>query len=331
MDQTYRTMEKINAKTQRTQQENHRVAHFFELRINELKKSGHPRTAEIYLSSYRSFARFLTESAATDNSKTQSLSPSDIDFSQIDAHLIKCYEQYLLQQRKLCMNTVSFYLRTLRAVCNAATESGLDGCPRPFRHVYTGIAPTEKRAIPIHAIRQLKTLDFHGKPSYERARDFFLFSFYTRGMPFVDMAYLKKSNLRNNILQYKRKKTGQALSIGWEECMQDILDKHPAPSDSPYLLPIIQEKGNERKQYRNALFLTNFYLKLIGQALNLPFPLTTYCARHSWATAARNQNIPVSIISECLGHDSEKTTRIYLASLDTAIVDEANRKVLELL
>ena len=239
-------MEKINAKTQRTQQENHRVAHFFELRINELKKSGHPRTAEIYLSSYRSFARFLTESAATDNSKTQSLSPSDIDFSQIDAHLIKCYEQYLLQQRKLCMNTVSFYLRTLRAVCNAATESGLDGCPRPFRHVYTGIAPTEKRAIPIHAIRQLKTLDFHGKPSHERARDFFLFSFYTRGMPFVDMAYLKKSNLRNNILQYKRKKTGQALSIGWEECMQDILDKHPASPDSPYLLPIIQEKGMPR-------------------------------------------------------------------------------------
>lgn len=309
------------------------VEHFFQSMITEMQNANRIRTAETYLSSYRSFARFLSESFG--RRKTGDLKKvtkmSGISFSQLDANLIKSYEQYLIGQRKLCMNTVSFYLRTLRAVCNAAAERGIVGCRTSFQNVYTGIAPTEKRAIPIDAIRQLKNMDLHGRPAWERARDFFLFSFCTRGMAFIDMAYLKKADLRNNVLQYRRRKTGQLLTIGWEDCMQAILDRHPSSSGIPYLLPIIQRKGNERAQYRNALFLTNHYLKQIGSFMNLPFPLTTYTSRHSWATVARNQNIPLSVISECLGHTSERTTRIYLAALDTSVMDEANRKILELL
>ena len=156
----------------------------------------------------------------------------------------------------------------------------------------------------------------------------FLFSFYTRGMSFVDMAYLKKRNLHNGILTYRRKKTGQQLSIKWEKCMQDILDKYPA-NPTEYLLPvIISTQKDERKQYRSALTLTNRKLKTISDLVHSPYPLSMYVARHSWASIAKSKNIPISIISEGMGHDSETTTQIYLASLDSSIIDKANHRII---
>lgn len=117
-----------------------------------------------------------------------------------------------------------------------------------------------------------RTLDY--------ARDMFLFSFYTRGMSFVDMAYLKKNDLKNGVLIYRRKKTGQQLCIRWERHMQDILEKYPMSQESPYLLPIILKAGEEeRKQYNNALHLVNKKLKFISNSLQLTIPLTMYVAR----------------------------------------------------
>jgi transposase len=156
----------------------------------------------------------------------------------------------------------------------------------------------------------------------------FLFSFYTRGMSFVDMAYLKKKDVQNGILSYRRRKTGQLLTIRWEKCMEEIADRYDT-EDSDYLLPLIRRPHEARKQYRNASHLINSKLKLISKRLKLPVPLTMYVARHAWASIARSKNIPLSVISEGMGHDSENTTRIYLASLDTAVVDKANRLILK--
>ena len=148
----------------------------------------------------------------------------------------------------------------------------------------------------------------------------------------VDIAYLQKKDLKGDVLFYRRKKTNQQLMIHWEGCMQEILKSYMADTSSPYLFSIIKEpERNPRKQYQNMQFLINRHLKEIGKGLGLHQPLTMYCARHSWASIAHEEGIPLSIISEGMGHDSEKTTQIYLASLKTEVIDKANRKILKLL
>ena len=166
------------------------------------------------------------------------------------------------------MNTISFYMRILRAVYNRAVEKGLTTQNNPFRHVYTGVDKTVKRAIPIKAIKVLKELDLSMNPTLDFVRDMFIFSFYTRGMSFIDMAYLKKSDIKNGILTYRRRKTGQELSIKWEKCMAEIVDKYPE-NKTDFLLPIIKESDNERKQYDNALHLVNYRLKELSEEKGL--------------------------------------------------------------
>lgn len=218
-------------------------------------------------------------------------------------------------------------MRNLRAMYNRAVEQELTMQRHPFKHVYTGIDKTVKRAVSAKIIRQIRDLEL--MPSMDYARDMFMFSFYTRGMSFVDMAYLKKKDLQNGVLTYRRQKTHQLLFIKWEKPMQEIVDKYDT-SGSPYLLPIIRNVGKDDwRQYKNAAHLVNSKLKKIGVQLGLNVPLTTYVARHGWASIAKSKNIPISTISEAMGHDSENTTRIYLASLDTSVVDKANSIILK--
>ena len=283
--------------------------------IAQLKRLGRIRTSETYTASLRSFMAFRDE--------------QDLPLDGIDSDLMQQYEAWL-KGRGIRLNTISFYMRIIRAVYNRAVEKGLTPQRHPFRHVYTGVEKTVKRAVPIKVVKALKDMDLSLLPSLDFARDMFLFSFYTRGMSFVDMAYLKKKDLQNGILTYRRRKTGQQLTIKWEKCMEEILGKYPTNA-TDYLLPIITLMGNERRQYANALHLVNKNLKTLSERLNLPRSLTMYVARHSWASAAKAKNVPVSVISEGMGHDSEATTQIYLASLETSVVDKANKMILSLL
>ena len=172
-------------------------------------------------------------------------------------------------------------------------------------------------------------MDFSRKPSMDFARDMFMFSFCTRGMSFIDMAYLKKTDLNNGCLVYRRKKTGQLLTMEWTRQMQDIVNKYKQ-NDTRYLLPIItREDGSERRQYQNQMRKINRSLKDIARLAGLSVPLSLYYARHSWATIARGKNVPLSVISEALGHDSETTTQIYLDSIKSSEVDKVNRMILE--
>ncbi|MGM9763099.1 MAG: tyrosine-type recombinase/integrase [Candidatus Cryptobacteroides sp.] len=285
--------------------------------ITQLWQQGQYRTSETYASTLRSFRTFR-------NGK-------DIKFEDICSDMLLEYEQHL-KIRQLSPNTISFYMKRLRAVYNRAVEDGLTPDKRPFKRVFTSSEKTVKRAIPLKQIKRLKELDIGNSPSKSFARDLFLFSFYTRGMSFIDIAYLQKTDLKDKVLTYRRKKTGQLLSIKWEKCMQEIVDRHSSAMDSPYLLPIIRDpSSNVRKQYQNVQAQINRQLKRIGRQLKLEIPLTMYCARHSWASIAHQEGIPLSVISEGMGHDSEKTTRIYLAALEAQTIDRANHKILKLL
>ena len=281
--------------------------------ISQLKRLGKVRTAETYTSTLHSFMRFRNG--------------DDIMLEEISSDLMMEYEAFL-KFHGVTMNTISFYNRILRAVYNRAVEKGLTAQCYPFKHVYTGIDKTVKRAVTLKTIRRIKELDLSLKPGLDFARDMFLFSFYTRGMSFIDMAYLKKNDLHNSVLSYRRRKTGQQMFIRWESCMQEILDKYPV-NETGYLLPIIKTPDKERLQYRNMQRLVNNKLKEISTMAGLQMNLTMYVSRHSWASIARSQNIPLSVISEGMGHDSEETTRIYLASLDTSVVDKANSLILK--
>ena len=281
--------------------------------IAQLQQMGKQRTSETYRCTLKSFTQFREA--------------KDVLLEDIDSDLMMMYEAYL-QNKGLTKNSTSFYMRILRAVYNRAVEKVLTTNRNPFKHIYTGIDKTVKRAIPLKTIKHIKDLDLSLQPSLDFARDMFLFSFYTRGMSFIDMAYLKKKDLSNGILSYRRRKTGQQLFIRWEKCMQKIVDKYDNQL-SEYLLPIIKPmNGDERKQYQNAMYLINRKLKTIGNMVGIQLPLTMYVARHSWASAAKTKNVPISVISEGMGHDSEMTTQIYLASLDKAVVDEANIMIL---
>lgn len=284
--------------------------------IKQIKRLGRVRMAETYTSALHSFISYYGE--------------RDVRWDEFDADLMMGYESYLAQ-RGLCPNTISFYMRNLRAIYNRAVDKALTQQRYPFKHVYTGVDKTVKRATSLKSIREIRDLDLSQSTGMDLARDLFMFSFYTRGMSFVDMAFLKKRDLKGGILSYRRRKTNQPLFIKWEQPMQDIIDKYDT-SGSAYLLPIIKPiKMDEIQQYRNALHWVNKNLKSIGKMLKLTQPLTTYVSRHGWASIAQSQNVPISVICEAMGHDSERTTRIYLASLDTSGVDKANRLILEAL
>lgn len=282
--------------------------------IVRLQLLGKHRTAETYSATLASFRKFRNG--------------EDVMLHAIDSDLIERYQAYL-HENGLIPNTISFYMRVLRAAYNRAVDNGLVEQNHPFRHVYTGVAKTVKRAIPLKAIKAIKMLNLSGNHRLEFARDMFLLSFYTRGMSFVDIAFLKKDNLRNGVISYRRKKTGQLLQVSCEKSIKNLIDHYRASEDSPFLLSIIKSPDKDcRRQYQSCMYSINKSLKEIAVMAKIDTPLTLYVARHSWASIAHSRNIPVSVISESMGHDSETTTQIYLASLDMSAVDKANNQIL---
>lgn len=287
---------------------------FMESIIIKLKQNGKTRTSETYTIALNSFKKFRQG--------------EDIMLDCLTSEVMEAYEAWH-QQRGVAPNTISFYTRILRAAYNRAVEDEIIENRNPFRHVYTGVDKTVKRALPLPIIKKIKALDLSLIPSLDFARDMFIMSFMLRGMSFIDMAFLKKTDLKNGYVTYRRRKTGQQLTIEWTKEMQMLLDKYPE-NESEYLLPIIKNNGtNERYTYRNVGYNINHNLKTVAKKVGISISLTLYVARHSWASAAKAKGIPLSVISEGMGHDSEATTQIYLASLDTSVVDKANSLILK--
>ena len=287
---------------------------YMESLIIKLKQNDKTRTSETYTATLNSFKKFRKD--------------EDLMLDCLTSEIMEAYEAWH-KNKGNSPNTISFYTRILRAVYNRAVEEEITENKNPFKRVYTGVDKTVKRAISLSHIKKIKALDLSMTPAMDYARDIFLMSFFLRGMSFIDMAYLKKTDLKNGFVVYRRRKTDQQLTIAWTPEMQMILDKYPE-NPTQYLLPIIKTVGcNERCAYRNAGYNINHNLKKIAGMIGIQTPITMYVARHSWASAAKAKGIPLSVISEGMGHDSEATTQIYLASLDTSVVDKANALILK--
>ena len=283
-------------------------------RIDFYKELGNEQRANRY---YRAFEKLRKFTGG-----------NDITFDELTRDRMEMWEAWMKQEGN-CMNTISYYNRILRTLYNKAVDEEIIEDKKPFKKCYTGNEKTVKRSIPIAKVKQLAHIDLSDKgKNMEFARDMFMLSFYTRGMSWIDLVTLKKTDIQQGVIVYRRHKTNQKLYIKIEKPMKQIFEKY-WDDDSDYLLNIIKSKDDKgaRRESKNALFRINKALHELGKFIGVQ-NLTMYVARHSWASACKASNIPISVISEGMGHDSEETTRIYLAQLDTSVVDKANRKII---
>lgn len=290
------------------------VLDYMRTQIEQLRATNRLGTAKNYDKTMCSFGEFLGDVR--------------LPLSALTEQVITDYNSFLIQ-RGLVRNSVSFYMRVLRAIYNKAVRQKLIEQQHPFTEVYTGIDRTRKRAVSESIIVQLHRLELETGTPLALCRDIFIFSYCTRGMAFVDIAYLKKTNLQNGMICYARRKTGQLLSVRIEPSIQRIIDRY-ANSDSPYVFPILSslDVNEAYEQYQVALNNHNRLLGRLSEMLGCGCKLTSYTSRHSWATAARNHNVPISVISQGMGHTSEQTTQIYLTMLENSVIDDANKGII---
>lgn len=275
------------------------------------------RTKAAYLAALRSVTAFLG---------------FDPELGEIfDPDRLSDYQAYLIR-RGLKRNTISFYMRMLRTICNKAVGMGLYvSIPGLFFKTFTGLAPTVKRSVAPHVIRTIARARLTG--TLEFCRDMFMLCFYLQGMAFVDLAFLKKSDVQGDYLTYCRRKTGSSITVHVNDGARRILKKYAhLVEGSEYLFPIITDSQKDAVlQYQSALHAQNLNLKKLAKVLGLDIRLTTYVARHSWATMAYSSGVPVARISQAMGHKTESMTRIYLASLDLNGLKEAGDTVVRAL
>ena len=281
-------------------------------RKQELKKVG---MAAAYKSTRSSLAKFIGR--------------PDVRMSEVDLAFVRRYEDFLYSNGS-SGNTVSYYLRNLRSLYNQAVADGYH--PRgeyPFAKAQTRPAKTVKRALSRTDMQNLADLNLENEPELEFTRDLYLFSFYAQGMAFVDIVLLKKTDICNGVLTYSRHKSKQLIRIVVTPQMQGVIDKYN--TENEYLFPIISgEYASGYQKYRLALGRINRHLKKIAVVADIKVPLTTYTARHTWATLARDYGAPISVISAGLGHTSEEMTRVYLKDFDVSMLNQVNSIVTNL-
>lgn len=234
------------------------------------------------------------------------------------SHIIQWKDKML--NAGLCRNTVNYYLRGLRAIYNRAVMLELTKDNAPFKMVSCGNVKTAKRAITQQQLRTIAYIELSGNEA--KARDMFMLSFYLRGIAPVDMAKLTQSNLivLNNkcYIRYKRSKTSQELCIEVVDEAKEILGMYRGQET---LLDI-----SNSKSYWDRV---NKHLKEVGNKAGVSFPLSMYSARHTWATLSQSIGTPIEVISKGLGHDNIQTTAIYLAGIETPVIDKYNRKLIQ--
>ena len=292
---------------------------FFSLvnsRIEFFRSEGKDSTASNYVCALNCFKNFR-------HSK-------DIPLHELSPVVMGLFQSYMVKSG-LKMNTISLYMRNLRAAYNYAIDEGiLSENRRPFRKVFTGLEKTRKRALKKEVVKELMTLPLGEEPELDFARDLFMFSIYTQGMPFVDIAKLTKEKIINGYICYKRSKTNQSLEIAILPNAQAIMNKYMnVRPDTPYIFPILYKGGKKGSiKYQSALREYNKRLRLISERIGLQKPLSSYVPRHTWASLAKWSGVDDTVISEAMGHTNIATTAIYLASLDVDVIGSANHTVI---
>lgn len=294
----------------------------FECRIKGLRSNGKGVTALNYLSAWRMVSKYLGEEAER------------FRLSAITEEWVREYAEWLLNRGNLQAGSVNFYLRNLRALYGYARreKSIVLGDRDPFKDLIPAVPPTPKRSL---SDEDLYRLVGYGERSGVKANllqacDVFLFLFYARGMCFVDVYNLKKSDLYGDYIYYRRSKTGASLQVKIVSEVKSLIGKY-ADSESEYVFPFLREnkRGGEELSEKSALRRLNRHLKQVGEELGFTRPLTTYVARHSWASMVEACGTNTSVISQGLGHSSERVTLIYMKGMPSRVIDEANEEMLE--
>ena len=286
----------------------------------ELQMEGNFGTAHVYRSSLNAIIAYRGK--------------RDFVFSEVTSEWLKGFEVHL-RSRGCSWNTVSTYLRTFRAVYNRAVNlRKAPYVPYLFRSVYTGTRADHKRALSDDDMRKV-FVDLRGTGislPVRQAQELFILMFLLRGMPFVDLAYLRKSDLRDNMITYRRRKTGRSLSVTLTPEAMILIKKYMnRDSSSPYLFSFLKSCEGTKEAYREyqlALRSFNQQLMLLGELLGLGDKLSSYTARHTWATTAYYCEIHPGIISEAMGHSSITVTETYLKPFRSKKIDEANKQVI---
>lgn len=281
----------------------------------ECKADGYYSRAANYLTAIKSFTKAVGE----------------LSLNKIDKTVMARYQEWMRGQG-ICDNTASCYNRSLRAIYNKACTEGLVSDRHPFESCFMGKMKTEKRSIDVHCIIRLKQADLSLHKDLIPTRDLFLFSFYAMGMPFVDMAYLKKAQIKDNLLVYRRRKSKQVVEVPLCEDALHIINIYSAQT-ADYVFPLLtsQQKEKAYKEYCTRLNTYNRSLKRLARTTGVDIALTSYTMRHSWASLAYKSGVPLSVISQALGHTRPDTTMIYIRSLDNAEIQEGNDKVQSLI
>ena len=266
-------------------------------------------TVENELTAYRSFLAFASDG---------------IRINELTSETMMRYERWL-RDRGVIPNTSACYMRSLRAVAN---RLGLDGNTL-FQHVRTTKDKAVKKSLDVASVKIVKSAKFPENTYISLARDAFLFSIMSMGMPFVDMTHLKKSDIKDGIIIYHRRKTGRQVKVKIEPCMQEIIDRYHSDT-SHYLFPFLSETdpAKAEKEYRRAISRYNRTLKRLSAVCGLNKKMSSYTARHTWATTALNSNIKLASISKALGHSSIVTTENYLKEIEDELLFEDNHMLL---
>lgn len=279
-------------------------------------------TAQNYRTALRSLAAFLRR--------------PDIPLALLTPDTLTAWRLWL-RERGRSQNTAVCYLRALRAVYRkaaAAAPPATPGAwpPDPFAGFSTAMSATAKRAVSEAELRQLVELPLREDSHLAFVRDLFLFSFYAMGMPFVDVAYLRHTQLRDGWLTYERHKTGQRVRVEVLPPLQAIIRRWADPA-RPYLFPLLKSAAPAaaHREYRLRLRAYNDSLRVLTRRAGLARPLTSYVPRHSWASLAYSHNVPLPVISQALGHRNSNTTLFYIRSIDDCRLADANRRLLGLL
>ena len=267
----------------------------------------------------------------------------DFYFIDIDAEWLKRYEQWLRVERHYSDNSIGIRFRSLRVLYNSAITDGLikkTDYPFDTFKVSRFKEATAKRSLTKEDIRRImdcevRTLTKYPKPFLQLAKDLFLFSYLSCGINLTDILHIRYADIVDGRLVFNRQKTGKLLSFQLQPAALDILDKYRQPNAHPqdYIFPVLRRSVHitAQQQYGRVQRTNkriNRYLKLIGEHLHLPITLTTYVARHSFATVLKRSGVSTSIISESLGHSSEKITQIYLDSFENSQIDAAMQNLL---
>ena len=297
--------------------------------IGMLKREGKFPAMHVYACTLRSYEKFCAEERYPKNT-TASLSMQEI----FTPERLKEYEDWLAGQQS-SPNTISTYMRTLQAVYNRWMSPGIEGYnPVLFKDVYTKVESRTKRALTAEQMEQLRNTDFSVlTPCQQQVLTYFLLMFMLRGMPFIDLAHLRKSDLRNRRITYRRHKTGKLMVVDVPPDAMRLLQKYRDKTDSEYLVPLLHgglfmEEHHQR--YQETLRHFNRELARLMKQLLPGVSVSSYTARHTWATLAYHSGVPVGLISQSLGHSSIRVTMTYLKPFDAEVIDRVNKQVISL-